>query len=71
MVVQRRPDGMRAQGLFRQVRGDLQKAFDFGDGGIVFTNENVYLRQFPPGLDGGYSWAIVGAPDRKYGWVLA
>lgn len=23
------------------------------------------------GLDEGYSWAIVGTPDRKYGWVLA
>jgi len=23
------------------------------------------------GLDTGYQWAIVGTPDRKYGWVLA
>jgi apolipoprotein D and lipocalin family protein len=23
------------------------------------------------GLGEGYSWAIVGTPDRKYGWVLA
>ena len=23
------------------------------------------------GLDKGYKWAVVGTPDRKYGWVLA
>jgi apolipoprotein D and lipocalin family protein len=23
------------------------------------------------GLDANYEWAIVGTPDRKYGWVLA
>lgn len=23
------------------------------------------------GLDPGYAWAVVGTPDRKYGWVLA
>ena len=23
------------------------------------------------GLDEGYSWAVIGTPDRKYGWVLA
>ena len=23
------------------------------------------------GLDEGYEWAIIGTPDRKYGWVLA
>ncbi len=23
------------------------------------------------GLDDDYQWAIVGTPDRKYGWVLA
>jgi apolipoprotein D and lipocalin family protein len=23
------------------------------------------------GLDGDYEWAVVGTPDRKYGWVLA
>lgn len=23
------------------------------------------------GLDSGYQWAVIGTPDRKYGWVLA
>jgi apolipoprotein D and lipocalin family protein len=23
------------------------------------------------GLDQGYQWAVIGTPDRKYGWVLA
>jgi apolipoprotein D and lipocalin family protein len=23
------------------------------------------------GLDGDYRWAVIGTPDRKYGWVLA
>ena len=23
------------------------------------------------GIDKGYEWAIVGTPDRKYGWILA
>jgi apolipoprotein D and lipocalin family protein len=23
------------------------------------------------GLDEGYQWAVVGTPDRKYGWILA
>lgn len=23
------------------------------------------------GLDEGYEWAVVGTPDRKYGWILA
>lgn len=23
------------------------------------------------GLDEGYQWAVIGTPDRKYGWILA
>ena len=23
------------------------------------------------GLDENYEWAVVGTPDRKYGWILA
>ena len=23
------------------------------------------------GLDADYQWAIVGSPDRKYGWILS
>ena len=23
------------------------------------------------GLDEGYEWAVIGTPDRKYGWILA
>jgi apolipoprotein D and lipocalin family protein len=39
---------------------------------VVDTTTNTKLKvSFVIGLDANYEWAIVGTPDRKYGWVLA
>lgn len=60
----------RAKGLARIVEGSSNSQLEVSFFKLLFFRP-VWGDYWILGLDGDYRWAVVGTPDRKYGWILS
>jgi apolipoprotein D and lipocalin family protein len=60
----------RAKGLARIVEGSSNSQLEVSFFKLLFFRP-VWGDYWILGLDSDYRWAVIGTPDRKYGWILS
>lgn len=60
----------RAKGLARVVEGSSNGQLEVSFFKLLFFRP-VWGDYWIVGLDSEYRWAVIGTPDRKYGWILS
>ncbi len=60
----------RAKGLARIVKGSSNSQLEVSFFKLLFFRP-VWGDYWILGLDSEYRWAVIGTPDRKYGWILS